>query len=310
MGKSFAESIPESFDENVLPDDIKDRFHFLELLASNDLSDTYLLLNKNTNKRFVLKRFHHTELHSESELLRGMEHPGLPKFEPHIMDSDKLFTLREYIEGISLDEFLYENPDVSADVIIRIMIDICDIVDLLHSQPVPVIHRDIKPSNIILSINELCVTLIDFGISRKYNARSGKDTVIVATQGFSPPEQYGFAQTDCRTDIYSIGAVIRYCFTGTTDRSMKIPDKELERIIEKCTALAPEARYQSISALKKAINKYIDRDKPRDYITHIAVPDGYDKNDFRKLVDFFSNGDNEASIKDVFPGFNALDPLT
>ena len=153
MGKSFTDKLNNrfnTFDDNILPDEITCRFYVLELLAGNDLSDTYLLSCKKTGKKFVLKKFHHTELYSESDLLSGLSHKGLPRFEPHIISDGSLFTLREYINGISLDEFLSESSDTGTEVIAGIVIELCDAIHLLHSQPIPIIHRDIKPSNVVI----------------------------------------------------------------------------------------------------------------------------------------------------------------
>jgi len=101
MGESFADKLNDAFVENNLPEEVTGRFHILELLADNDLSDTYLLSCKKTGQRFVFKRFHHTELHSESELLSGLVHRGLPIFEPHIFNNGKLYTLRNFVDGLS-----------------------------------------------------------------------------------------------------------------------------------------------------------------------------------------------------------------
>lgn len=91
--------------------------------------------------------------------------------------------------------------------------------------------------------------LIDFGISRKYNSASGRDTTMFATQEFAPPEQFGFAQTDTRSDIYSLGAVFRYILTGMTRRDAPVRNKVLGFIVQKCTALDPKDRFQSIPEL-------------------------------------------------------------
>ena len=317
MGESYADKLTEAFDENNLPEVITERFCFLELLASNELSDTYLLSCRNTDRRFVLKMFRNKELYSESELLQDIKHKGLPVFEPHLMCDGTLYTLREFIEGVSLDEFLHHHPGQNMEMLIRIVIDVCDIISLLHSQPKPVIHRDIKPSNIIIGTDDMNVTLIDFGISRIYSETSRKDTVIVASQGFSPPEQYGFIQTDRRADIYSLGAVLRYCITGSTESNAVIPDNELEQIIAKCTAFAPDARYQDSAELKAALLKYLEYISNDTYddgtakkLSKYETPEGYDDHDYQKLAAFFSYDENEAIIRSIHAGFNIRDPRT
>ena len=119
------------------------------------------------------------------------------------------------------------------------------------SKPPPVIHRDIKPQNIILSDDGLA-TLIDFGISRYYDKNARSDTVCFGTQEFAPPEQYGFSQTDCRADIFSLGVLLGWMLTGRTS-DFVIPDRRLARIVKKCTAFSPKDRYSSVAAVRRAL---------------------------------------------------------
>jgi hypothetical protein len=154
---------------------------------------------------------------------------------------------------------------------IDVFISICDILIFLHSQSEPIIHRDIKPSNIIINPETNEAILIDFEISRKFQKDVKKDTVYFGTHEFAPPEQYGFSQTDSRTDIYSFGVVIRYCLTGTANNETKIKDNQLERIASKCTALDPQSRFQSAAALKKALLRYKNRGKRFAVISVIAA---------------------------------------
>jgi hypothetical protein len=166
------------------------------------------------------------------------------------------------------------------------------------------------------------------------------DTTYFGTHKFAPPEQYGFAQTDCRTDIYSLGVVMRYWLTGSTDGKKKILDKKLERIVAKCTALAPESRYQNITELHKALTRYKnntnfnlaviaggivaiatlwalvlfmvmtsnDIEQPDTPLFHTPV--GYDDNEYQQLVSFFLYEDNLAKIQEQHIGFNIENPAT
>lgn len=135
------------------------------------------------------------------------------------------------------------------------LLQLCDILSYLHSQSPPVIHRDLKPQNIILT-DDGKVKLIDFGISRVYDAQAKKDTVFYGTQEFAPPEQYGFSQTDQRTDLFSLGVVMGYILTGQTDldaAAAAIKNKRLSRIYRKCTDFSPRGRYASAGELKSAL---------------------------------------------------------
>lgn len=137
--------------------------------------------------------------------------------------------------------------------VIRYVIDLIDILEGLHSSLSVIIHRDIKPSNIMVS-NDGVLKLIDFDISRVYKTDKTTDTMILGTYGYAAPEQFGFNQTDARTDIYSIGATMNMLLIG------KLPIEEhykgnLSKIISKCIQLDSKKRFQNINELKNALLK-------------------------------------------------------
>ena len=255
MGKSFADGFLETFNGLELPMEISARFDVLECISENDYGETYLLAEKDSGKKFVLKCYVKSDdvgATREAELLFGLIHDGLPAYEQEIENDNMLFVLRGYIDGIPLDKFTVENrPDENKAL--SVIIEICDILTFLHSQPAPIIHRDIKPSNIIVDMSKGSVKLIDFGISRRYSEGSDFDTTYYGTKRYSPPEQYGFSQTDCRADIYALGVVFRFMLTGSVDGQVR--NKALRQIIGKCTAFSPKDRYQSAKALKQALTR-------------------------------------------------------
>jgi serine/threonine protein kinase len=90
---------------------------------------------------------------------------------------------------------------------------ICDSVTELHEAfDPPVIHRDLKPQNIILHDGH--VWLIDLSIAREFKAGATADTMYFGTREYSPPEQFGFGQTDTRSDVYALGKLLAYCTFG------------------------------------------------------------------------------------------------
>ena len=124
----------------------------------------------------------------------------------------------------------------------KILIELCDALDALHSAKI--VHRDIKPSNIIITKDEH-IKLIDFDASRIEKVVKDRDTQILGTEGFAPPEQFGFSQTDSRSDIYSFGVTMNLLLGENS--------APFNKIIKKCKALDPDDRYDSISAVKTAI---------------------------------------------------------
>jgi hypothetical protein len=258
----------EDFRKNRLPDDsitlpeeISERFFVMELLAENECGNTYLLSEKKGGgKRFALKCYLKSETmdeKGEGALLRELSHKGIPKFETEIDDGKTLYVLQEYADGVPLNHLIEEQDGIDLTAAISIMTELCGILSYLHSLTPPVIHRDIKPSNIIISPGDNGVKLIDFGISRRYSETAETDTEHFGTKRYSPPEQYGFSQTDNRTDIFALGVVMRSMLTG--DEVGTICDRRLAQIVEKCTAFAPEDRYQTVNELKRALTAYTRR---------------------------------------------------
>ena len=131
----------------------------------------------------------------------------------------------------------------------------CDILIYLHGLERPIIHRDIKPQNIIVKPDGK-ISLIDFDTARVYQSDSKSDTQFIGTREYAPPEQYGFSQTDARTDIYSVGVVLGWLLTGKTDAEevyRKAGRNRLTSIYKKCTAFSPEHRFDSAKNLKAAL---------------------------------------------------------
>ena len=119
---------------------------------------------------------------------------------------EELLIAEEYIDGENLEELLEKKP-FSDEQKLNYALQLCEAVGFLHAMEPPVIHKDIKPSNILINKKEE-LKLIDFDASRFYKSdlNSG-DTRLLGTVEYAPPEQYGYAQTDVRSDIYSMGVV-------------------------------------------------------------------------------------------------------
>ena len=156
----------------------------------------------------------------EADILKALNHPQLPVFEGEFHNETMSCLLRQYIEGTPLEAYIQENQ-LSREEITAISISICDILDYLRSQTPPVIHRDIKPRNIIIREDGLPV-LIDFDIACTYKNGSDLDTVFRGTQVYASPGQYGFTQTDARSDFFSFDITLRYMLTGSPRQNPNI----------------------------------------------------------------------------------------
>ena len=197
---------------------------------------------------------------------RATRHIGpVPAIYECFATEDSLIVVMEYVRGKTLADWVYESdpsPAFAAHVFPRI----CDAVSELHeSFEPPIIHRDLKPSNVMIS--SAGVKIIDFGIARTYRTGAETDTKRFGTPSYAPPEQFGFGQTDERSDVYALGMLLYYCLTERTP-SFSTMDAEfdedgvpeaLRKVIAKAAAFDPAARYASAAQLKEAFLAAIDK---------------------------------------------------
>ena len=192
------------------------------------------------------------KLDAADVILESLDHSSLPQ---HIavFDGERMtVAVRTYVEGVPLDRYVREN-DLGEQEIVALCVQLCDVLAYLHHRPASIIHRDIKPQNVIVRPDGT-VALIDFDIARVYREGSEADTRFFGTVAYAPPEQYGYAQTDARADIYSFGVLLRCLLTGSPrpNRNVRVY-RPLEKIIAKCTAFDPGKRYADIDQVKKAL---------------------------------------------------------
>lgn len=192
-------------------------------------------------------------LKQEYNLLQGLRHPQIPRPLSYVEWEGKEYLIREYVEGSSLyDQVTAQGPMTPAKVRTTAL-SLCQVLHYLHSQHPPVICRDVKPQNVVLDPTGRC-HLIDLGTARHHRPEKQGDTVFMGTQMTAPPEQFGYQQTDQRSDIYSLGILMRFLLTGSFDpASSDTTVKVLERVIRRCTAFDPKNRFSSIQNVARAL---------------------------------------------------------
>jgi hypothetical protein len=255
MANKLAADFLSQYDDTFYPEALSERFETMECLNRNQAGETLLVREKATGRLLAAKCFyrgHPLYEAAEPEALRALSHPGLPAFAEELRSDRIRCVLREYIPGKTLTDKRAEGPFTEAAVSAA-GIQLCGILKYLHSQNPPVIHRDIKPQNVIMR-EDGSLALIDLGISRLFEAGAQADTVLCGTQDFAPPEQYGFLQTDSRSDIYSLGILLAWMLTGRA-RPVPEPRTALEHAINKCAAFAPEKRYRDAEAAERALRE-------------------------------------------------------
>lgn len=167
-------------------------------------------------------------------------HPYLPALHEVDISDESTTVIEEYIDGSPLG-----SERLSEKQLIGAVKELCSVLEFLHGKGI--IHRDIKPSNLILA-KDGHIRLIDFDAARMPKEDLEQDTRLLGTRGYAPPEQYGFAQTDERADIYSLGVTFGQLLG---DKAQK---PRYKRIIRTCTNLNPDKRYQSARQVKRALS--------------------------------------------------------
>lgn len=191
------------------------------------------------------------------EQLRNLDSPYFPHIYEVVQEEEKLIIIEEYIPRETLEAYAAERGTLTLEQLKPIMVDVCQALKLLHAQKPPIIHRDIKPSNLILAADGHW-KLIDFNTARYYESGAQHDTTFLGTREFAAPEQFGDLQTDVRTDIYELGAMMNYLLTGKNHKKY-MSQGIAQEIIQKCTQFDPARRYQSVDALMKEIQKLPER---------------------------------------------------
>lgn len=188
-------------------------------------------------------------------------------FECYVADSS-LVVLLEYVEGETLQDYVRERG-ASYELALRIFPPICDAASELHKAfDPPLIHRDLTPANIVVSPGG--ITIIDLSIARTFQPDATKDTTYFGTRAYAPPEQFGFGQTDVRSDVYTLGKVLAFCAGANDDEATTAPDPGIARVVRKATELDPEKRFQSVEALKAAFLDALASARPAEQPPSIA----------------------------------------
>lgn len=219
-----------------------------------------LLVQKSSNGKVYIKKILKSFNREVFEKLREIRTIHMPRIYDIFEYDETLIIIEEFINGQTLEELLNEQGTLPENVAIRYMMTLCEALAQMHEQQPPLIHRDLKPSNVMIS-NDGVLKLIDFDVSRIYRHDRELDTHVLGTKGYASPEQFGFEQTDARSDIYSIGVMLNVLITGSSPKEQPL-QSALRPVVEKCTCFSPEDRYQNVNELKEALGELIKEPKP------------------------------------------------
>jgi serine/threonine protein kinase/uncharacterized protein YggT (Ycf19 family) len=239
-----------------------ERFQATRVVAIKEMSDANLSASERERAFLDFRR--------EANLLVQLNHSNLPQVSDFFEEGTKAYLVMEFIEGKTLEQALDDaHGPLDEALVMGWAVQLCSVLQYLHSRKPPIIFRDMKPSNVMVT-GDNQLKLIDFGIARIFKTSATKDTTLLGSQGYAPLEQYGRGQSDTRSDIYALGATLYHLLTGnvppdapsrrvnpqvflTPSQLNKHISQETEEIVLMAMEQDPNERFQSAEAMRKAI---------------------------------------------------------
>lgn len=253
------------------PGDVLNNTYRIEaLLGRGGTSDVYRARNEISGRLVAIKVLKsefsgnddYLVLMTREEEIREIRHDAIVRYsENHRTSEGLVYLVMDYIDGLGLDARLKEGP-MSADDLMTICRQVGDGLRVAHGRSI--VHRDLSPDNIILRDNDPAqAVVIDFGIAKDTNP--GAETIVgnefAGKYAYAAPEQLS-GQTDARSDIYSLGALLLANFRGKSPdigaNPMEVVQKKgevldtsgvsepLKTLLDRMTAPDPQARFQSM----------------------------------------------------------------
>lgn len=239
---------------------LHNRYRIQDNLGQGGMGSVYLALDENLGVQVAVKENLFTteeyarQFRLEAVILANIRHPNLPRVSDHfVIAGEGQYLIMDFIDGEDLRQRMERAGVLPEDEVIQIGAALCDALSYLHSRKPPILHRDIKPGNVKISPDGH-IFLVDFGLAKVIQGNQATTTGARAmTPGYSPPEQYGTARTDPRTDIYSLAATLYAALTGV------IPEDGLARAMDSVELTPIRKRNPQISkrlaaAIEKAMN--------------------------------------------------------
>lgn len=230
-----------------LKDDfLEAKYRTLKIFHHTEEKETSLVESTANGRIYIRKRVPR-EQGQIYQYLMTLSHPGLVPIVEVIPGNEQYTVIEEYAAGITLEDYIKIYGGMPEKQAENYMIQLCRVLQLLHSRNI--VHRDITPGNILITLDGY-VKLIDFDISRVRKPDRNQDTTILGTVGFAAPEQFGFTQTDNRTDIFALGVVLNFMLTGKLPGEKRYEKPPFSNIIDTATSIDPTKRFSGVEQIE------------------------------------------------------------
>jgi len=287
------------------------RYRIVEILGQGGMGSVYRAVDENLGVDVAVKENLFTsdeyarQFRLEAVILANLRHPNLPRVTDHFVIGDQgQYLVMDYIEGEDLRQRMERMGNIAEDDAILLGAAICDALAYLHTRKPPILHRDLKPGNVKITPDGH-IFLVDFGLAKVMHGSQATTTGARAmTPGYSPPEQYGTARTDPRTDIYSLGATLYAALTGiipedglarAMDNTQLTPlrkrnskvSRRLASAIEKAMGIDPADRFQSAEEFKRSLlgSKSKTQRLPGDYVIQPPPPEDEEQSEKQNAIE-------------------------
>jgi len=285
------------------------RYRIVGLLSQGGMGSVYRAVDENLGVEVAVKENFFTtdeyarQFRLEAVILANLRHPNLPRVGDHFVIGEQgQYLVMDYIAGEDLRQRMERLGTISEEEAFLIGAAMCDALTYLHTRKPPVIHRDVKPGNVRIT-PEGQIYLVDFGLAKVVMGSQVTTTGARAmSPGYSPPEQYGSARTDPRTDIYSLGATLYAALTANLpedglaramDNAELTPirkynpkvSRRMTTVIEKAMAVRAEDRYQTAEEFKQALLSSSTKLQPLENTITIEPPPRMEEADIKEPPD-------------------------
>ena len=258
---------------------LQNRYHILRQIGGGGMGVVYLAEDTRLAGRYcAIKEMSPAQLapqdrnwatsafQQEAQMLARLSHPGLTAVTDFFPEAGDWYLVMDYVEGETLETRLERSPGgrLPLDEALNVTRQLCNVLEYLHERHPPVVFRDLKPGNVMLTPQGE-VKLIDFGIARFFKPGQTRDTVSLGTPGYAAPEQYGgLGQTDPRSDVYGLGALLHQMVTGydPTMTPFNLPPPRqinpgvppsVEAAIQRALQVDLSQRFQNVDEMRRAL---------------------------------------------------------
>nr|BBH93747.1 hypothetical protein KTA_19460 [Thermogemmatispora argillosa] len=258
---------------------LRERYHILRILGRGGSGAVYEASDLHEGERRVaikeIVAFHleprvavetMAAFYREASLLATLRHPSIPEVYEYFTEQDCCYLVMEFIQGETLEARLQRSRGgrLPLDEALEIAIQLCSVLEYLHSRPVPIVFHDLKPANIMLDSAAGRVCLIDFGIARRFKPEQSRDVLVLGSPGYAAPEQYGREQSTPQADIYGLGATLHQMITGVDPSEAPLHfgrlrsfdpslPAELDELVARMVEISPRKRPASAAEVRRQL---------------------------------------------------------